>query len=102
MSHDESTPGLAASQYFTLTSEEPSRVAGLPTGSLQEAWADELRALEQSDSLSVLANGAGRTGGWLAALLSAQVITWPTYQALDVERTRAYDAASQRLLDGDQ
>lgn len=72
---------------------------GLPTGSLREAWADELRALEQSNSLSVLANGAGRTGGWLAALVAAQVITWPTYKSLDAVRTRIYDAASQRLLE---
>lgn len=96
------TPGLASSQHSTITSDEPAQGDGLPTGSLREAWADELRALEQSDSLGVLAHGAGRTGGWLAALVAAQVITWPTHKALDAECMRVYDAAAQRLLDADQ
>jgi len=96
------TPGLASSQHFTLTSEEPAQGLGLPAGSLREAWADELRALEQSDSLDVLALGLGRTSGWLSALVAAQVIDWPTHKALDAARTRIYDAACQRLLGGDQ
>lgn len=94
---------LAGSQEYESPGFDPAaQNGGLPTGSLREAWADELHALEQSDSLSVLAHGAGRTGGWLAALVAAQVITWPTYKTLDAVRTRVYDAASQRLLDRDQ
>ena len=102
MSDDDSTPGLAAGQRFTVTSDEPASAVGLPFGSLREAWADELRALEQADSLDTLSLWLGRTGGFLSALLAAQVIDWKSYRALDAVRTQVYEAASRRLLDGDQ
>ena len=39
------TPGLASSQHFTITNDEPVQGAGLPTGSLQEAWNDILNRI---------------------------------------------------------
>lgn len=94
---------IAGGQEYESPGFDPAaQNDGLPTGTLRKAWAEELRALEQSDSLHVLAHGAGRTGGWLAGLVAAQVITWPIHKALDAARMRVYDAASQRLLDRDQ
>lgn len=58
----------------------------LPTASLREGWADELRELAQAQTREQLALGFGRAGGWAASLLQADVIGLETFQALDKAR----------------
>ena len=58
----------------------------LPTDSLQEGWAEELRELARAQTREQLSLGFGRAGGWAAALLQAEVIGPETFQALEVAR----------------
>ena len=97
MSQDDTTPGLAASQHYTFTSEEPTLGAGLPTGSLNEAWADQLREIEQANSFDVLAGKFHHSAGWLTALVQANVIDLTTWDALRAQRNVVHEAASERL-----
>ena len=65
------TPGLASSQHFTITNDEPVQGAGLPTGSLQEAWNDILNRIRTTYAADLeLASEYGLA--WLGALLALQ------------------------------
>lgn len=89
--------GQAGFHSQTFTSEEPAQGGGLPTGSLKEAWADQLRDIEQATSWDTLSGAFQYTAGWLAAMLQANVIDVPTCQALREARNALHKAASARL-----
>ncbi|WP_153050176.1 MULTISPECIES: hypothetical protein [unclassified Pseudomonas] len=69
----------------------------LPTPELQDAWAEELHAFNQVTSPDALAFRLGRTGGWISALLVAQVIDNENFEALEQARQQASAQAIRRL-----
>lgn len=69
----------------------------LPTTSLQDGWADELRHLQRKNNLADLNNQFCRIGGWIAALLQAKVIDETGFNTLNAERDRIYEDVSARL-----
>ena len=69
---------------------------GLPTAILQDDWRDILHRLNTTYAADVwLASEYAMA--WTNALLRAQVIDLPTYEALNDARVRARDEAEQRL-----
>ena len=90
------TPGLASSQHFTITNDEPVQGAGLPTGSLQEAWNDILNRIRTTYAADL--ESASEYGlAWLGALLQAKVIDLATFEALHEARVKAKDEAQERF-----
>lgn len=82
--------------------DPPPQGDGLPSGSLREAWADQLRDIEQAKSWDTLSGAFQYSAGWLAALVQANVIDWPTNEALRAERNTLHNAANARLAGGGQ
>lgn len=70
----------------------------LPTSNLQDAWVAELHLFNQAVTPEMLALTLGRTGGWLSALLTAQVIDHPTFTTLERVRRAVGDLAIKRLI----
>ncbi|VVP45434.1 hypothetical protein [Pseudomonas fluorescens] len=66
----------------------------LPTGSLQEAWQDIARRLEQARDWNALELRTEHAQGWTSALLLAQVIDLDTYHAMVCVREHLYVRAS--------
>ncbi|WP_055129209.1 hypothetical protein [Pseudomonas mediterranea] len=94
------TSGLASSQHFTFTSEDPAQDLGLPTASLRAGWADELCELAHAQTREQLALSFGRAGGWAAALVQAEVIGPDTFAALDVARCQVHAKVLARIEAG--
>lgn len=69
----------------------------MPTANLQQAWDEELQALAQAPSPEQVYYRSGRAAGWLSALLVAELIDLPTFDALEVIRLQARDSAAQRV-----
>lgn len=70
---------------------------GLPSATLQDAWRDQLRDIEQADSWEVLSVKHYHATCWLAALVQAGVIDLPTAVELREARDMAHQIAGDRL-----
>lgn len=65
----------------------------LPSATLREGLADELRELASAQNRNALMLSYGRVGGWSAALLQADVIGGETFEALNTARDQVYSQA---------
>ncbi|BCQ60782.1 hypothetical protein PBOI14_25320 [Pseudomonas sp. Boi14] len=69
----------------------------LPMIALQEAWDEELQELAQAPNPEQAYYRSGRAAGMISALLLAELIDLPTFDALEVRRLQARDSAVQRI-----
>lgn len=96
--HDKS---IAGSQEYESPGFDPTP-QGLPTAALRDAWAAQLRDIEQASSWEVLAGHFYHSAGWLEALVQVRVIDPAASDALRAERNAAQKLAAERLAGGAQ
>ncbi len=72
--------------------------SGLPSGTLQDAWRDQLHDIEQAGNWDVLSVKHYHATCWLAALVQARVIDSPTAVELRKARDIAHQVAGDRLM----
>jgi hypothetical protein len=88
---------LDVARHDELTRQLHGLTVQLPTPYLTQRWTDEMVQLVQCAQVDDLYIRLSRTGGWVAALLHADVIDSDLFDALNVERNAVFERVRTRL-----
>lgn len=89
-----------SARHDELTRQAHGLTVQLPTAYLTTMWTDEMSQLAQCSQVDDLYIRLSRTGGWVAALLHADVIDSELFDALNVERNAVFERVRPRLAGG--